>query len=146
MKLNKLAIGIFALSSIGAIAAANNTSSDSSQSSNPGYVSSQSRLSAQGDSSQVSQVQQALAAKGYDAGPADGQMGPKTKTALKQFQQSQGLQASGQLDNQTLAALGTGSSTTTPSSQPQDSSPQSTPQQGSSGFSPQSPPPGNAPS
>jgi peptidoglycan hydrolase-like protein with peptidoglycan-binding domain len=37
---------------------------------------------------------------------ADGIMGPKTQAALKEFQEKQGIQASGQLDQKTLAALG----------------------------------------
>jgi peptidoglycan hydrolase-like protein with peptidoglycan-binding domain len=37
-------------------------------------------------------------------------MGPKTSAALREFQQSQGLQASGQLDGPTLVALEVGSS------------------------------------
>ena len=37
---------------------------------------------------------------------ADGKMGPQTQAKLKEFQQSKGLEASGQLDQQTVAALG----------------------------------------
>jgi len=33
-------------------------------------------------------------------------MGPKTQAALKEFQQSKGIQASGELNKETLAALG----------------------------------------
>jgi peptidoglycan hydrolase-like protein with peptidoglycan-binding domain len=33
-------------------------------------------------------------------------MGPQTQKALKEFQQSKNLEASGQLDQETLAALG----------------------------------------
>ncbi|HET8748111.1 MAG TPA: peptidoglycan-binding domain-containing protein, partial [Ramlibacter sp.] len=51
------------------------------------------------------QVQEKLSAAGHEVQP-DGIMGPKTQAALKEFQQKQGLQASGQLDQQTLAALG----------------------------------------
>ena len=152
MKFKKLAIGVFALSSLGALAAANDTSAISPRASNPGYTTAQ--PSSQGDTSQVSQLQQALNEKGYNVGTVDGQMGPKTKTALRQFQQAQGLSASGQLDSQTMAALtmpAGGKSqpgTSQPSSsEPTSSSPstmsQPTPSQGSapadgkSGFSPQ---------
>src|SRR3954467_3300459 len=38
--------------------------------------------------------------------PADGEMGPQTHAAIKQFQQSKGLEASGQLDKETVVALG----------------------------------------
>ena len=50
-----------------------------------------------------------MSAAGHDAGAADGKMGPKTQAALKEFQQSKGLQASGQLDQKTVAALGVSS-------------------------------------
>ena len=60
------------------------------------------------DQDAVKQAQEQLSAMGHDAGPADGVMGPKTQAALKEFQESKGLQASGQLDSQTLAALQTG--------------------------------------
>jgi peptidoglycan hydrolase-like protein with peptidoglycan-binding domain len=68
-------------------------------------------------SSTVREAQQALKDKGFDTGPIDGVMGPKTSAALKEFQESQGLKTSGQLDAQTRAALdvqsaGMGSGTT----------------------------------
>ena len=54
----------------------------------------------------VKQAQEKLSAAGMDAGPADGKAGPKTEAAVKEFQQSKGIQASGKLDQKTLAALG----------------------------------------
>ncbi len=36
----------------------------------------------------------------------DGKMGPSTHAAIKEFQQSKGLEASGQLDKETVTALG----------------------------------------
>ena len=57
-------------------------------------------------SSTVRNVQQALNAKGFYAGPADGQWGPSTEIALKQFQTAQGLPATGVLDTRTMNALG----------------------------------------
>jgi len=57
-------------------------------------------------SSQIRQAQQALDQKGFNAGRADGKLGPETKQALQSFQQSQGLQVTGQLDQQTMAKLG----------------------------------------
>ena len=54
----------------------------------------------------VKQTQEKLSAAGHEAGPADGKMGPKTQAALKEFQQSKGLEASGRIDQQTLAELG----------------------------------------
>ena len=71
----------------------------------------------QQDSSAVRQAQEQLSSLGHDVGPVDGVMGPKTQAAVKEFQESKGLQASGQLDSQTLTALQTGGSNGTSSSQ-----------------------------
>jgi hypothetical protein len=57
------------------------------------------------DSEQIRQVQQALQEKGANPGPVDGIMGPKTQQAIKQFQQDNGIAATGRLDSQTLQAL-----------------------------------------
>ena len=54
----------------------------------------------------VRQVQQALQKKGYDPGPLDGILGPQTKEAVRKFQDFYGIKASGEIDNQTLYALG----------------------------------------
>jgi hypothetical protein len=54
----------------------------------------------------VRQAQQALKDKGIDAGPVDGQWGPLTRQGVKQFQEQNQIQATGQLDQQTLASLG----------------------------------------
>ena len=54
------------------------------------------------------EVQEALKAKGNDPGPIDGRMGSKTRAALKAFQQTNGLKATGQLDNETAEKLGVG--------------------------------------
>jgi peptidoglycan hydrolase-like protein with peptidoglycan-binding domain len=54
----------------------------------------------------IKQVQQKLKDQGHDAGPVDGVMGPKTQAALKEFQSAKGLKDSGQLDRETMAALG----------------------------------------
>ena len=54
------------------------------------------------------EVQEALKAKGNDPGPIDGKMGPKTRAALKAFQETNGLKATGQLDNETAEKLGIG--------------------------------------
>ena len=63
--------------------------------------------SSQASSNQtVQQVQRQLSQRGYDPGAADGVMGDSTQTALRKFQRDQGLNASGQIDQQTLAALG----------------------------------------
>ena len=51
-------------------------------------------------------VQERLHARGFDAGPVNGEFDGKTQAALAQFQLSEALPASGQLDERTLAALG----------------------------------------
>lgn len=53
----------------------------------------------------VKAVQEALKGKGHDPGPVDGIMGPRTSTALKEFQKSQGLRETGQLDAETRSKL-----------------------------------------
>jgi hypothetical protein len=66
----------------------------------------------------VRDAQEALRDKGFDVGPIDGIVGPRTQAALREFQQKEGLQASGRLDQQTLAALDvetTGGSMSSPS-------------------------------
>jgi Ni/Co efflux regulator RcnB len=54
----------------------------------------------------VRQVQRALDKDGFKAGPTDGRWGNETQNAVKQFQQSKQIQATGQLDQQTVADLG----------------------------------------
>jgi peptidoglycan hydrolase-like protein with peptidoglycan-binding domain len=86
----------------------------------------------------VKQVQQQLSDKGLSPGPVDGVMGPKTRDALKQFQQQQGMTASGSLDQQTLTALGvdaSGSGATSGSSSSGSMDNSSSPPSGSSSGS-----------
>lgn len=54
----------------------------------------------------VRRVQQALDKKGFDAGRADGIYGSETRTALREFQKSKGIQSNGQINRQTLSELG----------------------------------------
>lgn len=54
----------------------------------------------------VRQVQQQLASRGFDPGPVDGVMGPRTREALKDFHRSKGMAAGAGLDATTLGALG----------------------------------------
>jgi peptidoglycan hydrolase-like protein with peptidoglycan-binding domain len=166
MKRIQLVISALTLSSVGAFAAANDTSATTASSSSQSYT-----ASIPNDNSQVSQIQQALNDQGYNVGAVDGQMGPKTRAALKQFQQAKGLQASGKLDQQTVAMLttstgssGTSSNTssssnttssdtsapsttpgmttgaTSPNSPTSPSSSSNPPSSDNSGFSPQTPP------
>lgn len=55
---------------------------------------------------QVKRVQHKLRELGFDAGPVDGILGPKTKAAVKQFQTSQSIPATANLDDKTIPALG----------------------------------------
>jgi peptidoglycan hydrolase-like protein with peptidoglycan-binding domain len=55
---------------------------------------------------EIRAVQRALIDQGYDPGPADGQMGRKTREALRQFQADEGLRAAGTDDAASLEALG----------------------------------------
>jgi len=53
----------------------------------------------------VRQAQSSLKAKGFDPGPIDGVLGPRTRVAVQDFQRSEGLTISGQLDAETSARL-----------------------------------------
>jgi peptidoglycan hydrolase-like protein with peptidoglycan-binding domain len=58
-------------------------------------------------SEQIRQVQMVLIQKGFDiGGQPDGVLGPRTTQALIAFQSQQGFQARGQIDAQTVSALG----------------------------------------
>lgn len=50
-------------------------------------------------------AQTTLNRMGYDAGPPDGQMGPRTRSALSQFQAERGIPVTGRLDATTQAEL-----------------------------------------
>lgn len=54
---------------------------------------------------EIQQVQQALDQKGGQHLRTDGILGPRTREALRDYQHKNGLQASGQLDQQTLQKL-----------------------------------------
>lgn len=107
----KLAIAV-ALMAAGTAFAANDAATSSSTSSSSlepsaslnASTGSQATTAASADDS-VRQAQQALKDAGQDPGAIDGVMGPKTQAALKQYQESKGLTASGSLDAQTSAAL-----------------------------------------
>lgn len=58
------------------------------------------------NSSQIEQIQQSLDNKGFKSGQADGKWGPQTMSALKNFQKSHNMSSTGNLDGQTIAALG----------------------------------------
>jgi membrane-bound lytic murein transglycosylase MltF len=54
----------------------------------------------------IRSLQEKLTASGYQPGPVDGMWGEKTEAALKQFQQDQGLSATGTVDEATAKKLG----------------------------------------
>lgn len=58
------------------------------------------------DRDSVRNVQRALENKGFDPGPIDGRVGSKTRQAIRGFQDRFGIKANGELNNQTLFALG----------------------------------------
>ena len=123
MKLTPFAVAVAAAFSMSAIAADEKQKDAQSQ----GAQSSQQAASQSPEV--VKQAQEKLSAAGHDAGEAEGIMGPKTQSALKEFQESKGLQASGQLDQKTMAALGMsgGSSASSGASSPSSSSGASSP-------------------
>jgi peptidoglycan hydrolase-like protein with peptidoglycan-binding domain len=57
-------------------------------------------------SSNVLSVQQALNAKGYNVGRADGHWGPRSSAALRNFQQENNLSTTGNIDASTAERLG----------------------------------------
>lgn len=72
------------------------------------------------------EIQQALVSRGFLEGPPTGNWGSDSVAALKKFQASQSLEASGKLDALTLIALGLG------------------PKRGANGALPKPPPPSEA--
>ena len=79
-----------------------------------------SSVGASAESATVRQAQERLMSEGFDPGAVNGRLGPQTEQGLKDFQASRGLEPSGQLDRQTIAALGldSGSSAATGGSSP----------------------------
>src|SRR5258705_7923211 len=62
-------------------------------------------------SANVRSTQQELKDQGYDVGPIDGVMGPKTRSALQKFQSDKGLTQTGRMDATTMKELGGGRAT-----------------------------------
>jgi peptidoglycan hydrolase-like protein with peptidoglycan-binding domain len=50
-------------------------------------------------------AQEALRTQGFDPGPADGRMGPRTRAAISEFQRKNDLPVTGMLDDATAAKL-----------------------------------------
>ncbi|HSR52989.1 MAG TPA: peptidoglycan-binding domain-containing protein [Acidobacteriota bacterium] len=58
------------------------------------------------DAELIKNVQQTLNQKGFEAGPVDGIMGPKTQSGLREFQSAEGLEVTGRINGKTLDKLG----------------------------------------
>jgi hypothetical protein len=158
MELRRIAVAIAALSFAVTAGAMGDKSSGASTSGGQKYSADQATSSTSSsvgsaDSSTIRSAQQALDDKGYDAGSADGRMGPRTESALKQFQQAQGMPQTGALDSKTLSALGVSqgggassassssgpSGSTTSTSSPSGSNSMSSPSAGATGKTSSSP-------
>jgi len=63
-------------------------------------------VGASGSQAQVMAMQQALKAKGFDPGPIDGTVGPRTTAAVRAYQKAENLTLTGQMDRDTAAKLG----------------------------------------
>ena len=73
------------------------------------------KMHTKAEKADVMSMQVALKDKGFDPGPADGRMGPRTRAALKDYQRKEGLTPTGRWDDQTAMKLGvTTSRATTP--------------------------------
>lgn len=59
------------------------------------------------ESSRIRQIQLALRQAGFDPGPADGKMGARTKVAIRDFQQANGLHPDGKVGSRTWSKLET---------------------------------------
>jgi peptidoglycan hydrolase-like protein with peptidoglycan-binding domain len=56
----------------------------------------------------IKEVQKSLNDKGFDAGPVDGSLGPRTRAGIRRFQESEKLPVTGRLDVKTAGKLGVG--------------------------------------
>jgi len=82
------------------------------------------KVAAKSEGTNVRAAQQALRDQGYNPGPIDGVMGPRTSAAVRDYQTKEGLTASGQLDDATMDKLGVrGASSASPTTEPQTTAP-----------------------
>ena len=56
----------------------------------------------------VAKAQQELASNGFDPGPVDGRMGPRTRSAIMEYQRAHGMNVDGQLTQQVIDGLSAG--------------------------------------
>ena len=59
-----------------------------------------------GVSSLEAGVQRALRKRGYYSGPLDGDIGPRSRAAIREYQAEHGLEANGRIDDPLLRSLG----------------------------------------
>jgi hypothetical protein len=71
-----------------------------------------------GPSGDIRQAQEALRAQGHDPGPVDGIMGPRTASALREYQKKENLKVTGRLDSETKDRLVAGKPSSTPAASP----------------------------
>lgn len=57
------------------------------------------------ETARVQQIQVALKAAGFDPGSSDGKLGPRTKAAVRDFQQANGLNPDGKVGSRTWSKL-----------------------------------------
>ena len=92
----------------------------------------------------VRTAQQALQDKGFNPGPIDGIMGPRTKAALSDFQTKENMKVTGSLDKETKAKLmtasGSSSTSTTSSTSSTTTSPSASPSGSTPATGPSTPP------
>ncbi len=86
----------------------------------------------------VTAAQQALKDKGFDPGPIDGRMGPRTHAAISDFQKKEGLKVTGRLDSDTKSHL-TGTAATSSTATPSTTTPSASPATGAATAPPSAP-------
>jgi Putative peptidoglycan binding domain/Protein of unknown function (DUF1236) len=55
---------------------------------------------------EIREIQQVLLEKGFFHGRVDGRMGPETMSAIREFQQREGIEVTGRIDERTMTSLG----------------------------------------
>jgi peptidoglycan hydrolase-like protein with peptidoglycan-binding domain len=54
----------------------------------------------------IKEAQKSLNDQGFDAGPVDGSLGPRTRAGIRRFQESEKLPVTGRLNAETAGKLG----------------------------------------
>jgi hypothetical protein len=97
-----LSLGVFGLSSLG-WGETSDVPADMAEEDNRLAKKHPRRTSSGGNT--VRQAQQQLKTAGFDPGPADGYMGPKTRAAIRDYQAAHSLPKTGKLDRATQKSL-----------------------------------------